>query len=136
MWASPQWREENKANQMFPRAELAKDGKEIAIGQGQVSQAAWPAGMSRDKHARGAAHPSLLPRSLLAVLPTVPLPHPLPFVTEHPRTHHYIGKHPPFPHVQALLHRLSPTGPSQAGATRGDMGWRAAPLAPLQCRTQ
>lgn len=43
---SPGWREEMKANQLFPRAELVKGGKAIATEQGQVSQAAWA---SRDK---------------------------------------------------------------------------------------
>lgn len=55
----------------------------------------------------------------------------------HPRTRCYVCKRPPFPYAQALPHRLSPTGPSQAVvAGEGDTGWQAAPLAPLQCGTQ
>lgn len=71
---SPGWREENKANQLFSEAELAKGGKEIATGQGQVSQAARA---GRVKHTRGAA-PSLPLGSRLTALLTALLHHPAP----------------------------------------------------------
>lgn len=77
---NPGWREENKANQPFPGAELAKGGKEIVIGQGQVSQAAWA---SRHKRTWGTA-PSLLLGCWLAVLLTALLHHPAPLVERSP----------------------------------------------------